>query len=511
MSALNIVNDNNGNPIYGTCIVPENTSYAIFHCDNYRTNNMVIVGEWPDSKDVKYMEPYVNDIYNLNNNSENITALKSYGILDSCDFNTLYGKNNYYLLTDSKSYVNSPEGESKKIAGILICYTLANWTFQFIWYLDGTRSFKRAGSSATNWRDWGEFVGGNSTTNEYVTNHYENTYNITATPQITSTTEYYLQSTNDNTDRTAEIQTLLNSNKVVRFGPGDFYTTGIYMPEGSAIYGAGSATKIYLLDSVTEGYTIRVNSYCTVDGLFLDGITGRISEIDETNYKRHGLLIEGTYNEDQKSPYRINISNLIIERFNGGGITCYNTGYNEDTNFNVCNVYVYNCSVGIYMPYWAEYYRFTNVSCNKCTYGSIMNGGNNSFINCGFTSCLNGIFMDNTDSKSPNNGHGQMVGCIFNHTGGNQGIGIKMINIHNGFVFSGCNMFFSQIDLKDTEGVVFNAFNTGLNNCIINIDNCKSILFTDSVVQGQLTKNITNSTGVVFDNVYIRSTGAMMP
>ena len=58
-----------------------------------------------------------------------------------------------------------------------------------------------------------------------------------------------LQSTGDTTDRTAEIEAMLQTYKSCVLGSGVFYTTGITMPEGTGIFGQGAATSIELLPS----------------------------------------------------------------------------------------------------------------------------------------------------------------------------------------------------------------------------------------------------------------------
>lgn len=78
--------------------------------------------------------------------------------------------------------------------------------------------------------------------NNYYTNEYYNTYNITATPSISSLTDYSLTASGDTTDRTADIQTLLSTTGICRLGPGKFYVNGIDLPNRAILIGDGDKT-----------------------------------------------------------------------------------------------------------------------------------------------------------------------------------------------------------------------------------------------------------------------------
>ena len=52
-----------------------------------------------------------------------------------------------------------------------------------------------------------------------------------------------------------------------------------------------------------------------------------------------------------------------------------------------------------------------------------------------------------------------MVGCTFNHSGKDKGIGIEIYGAKNGFIFTGCQMFYSKIVVEDSNGIVFDTFN----------------------------------------------------
>lgn len=410
------------------------------------------------------------------------------------------------LLIDSQTYKNAPAGVES--VGFLYTATTGTWTIQIFASFSSAKMYKRVCSIYSNeWREWMEITGGATyeTTNEYVTNHYSNTYNVTATPEIKTDTNAYLAARTDGADVTADIAAMLTKSKVCRLGAGDFYVSGIDMPSGTQLIGSGPATRVILKSDVAEGYAIHPWTNCSIKDLT---IAGGSTTILEAPAQRHGILFEGNANGNaDQIPTRVNIENVYIHGFSGGGITCSNTGYATTACLNAADCYIYNCSAGINIPYWAEFNRFTNVHVSGCWYGAINNGGNNMFVNCGFSSNKMGMLQDNTGNKSPNNSHGSAVGCVFNHSGSNTGYGIKMINCANGFVFDGCQIFYSKILLDECQGVVVSSTNFGHSNCDIEVNGGGAILFSGNVHQGQPAIKVTNNDKTHFVHCYVRATG----
>lgn len=447
---------------------------------------------------------------------DNKPFVSSKNYLGSCDVNTLLKENVFYLLVDSRVYENLPNGYN---AGFLTIYSSADWTLQVYNNLSGNKEFKRRATPSGTWSDWVETTGGqqiiNNYTNEYNTPHYENTYNVTATPNITTDTNNYLAPTGNLNDVTASIATMLSESKVCRLGTGIYCVKNLEMPSDTTIIGSGAGTIIRLLGETdsSEGYTVKMNSRCTIKNLTIEGWSGSIA-ISENVINRHGILWEGNASEEGSStseiPVRGTIENVIIRNFTGGGITCYNTGYGTSNCLNVSDVYIYGCRTGINISYWSEFHRFTNCHSLGCYYGCINNGGNNIFVNCGFSGNKLGMLMDNSTNQSPNNAHGSAIGCVFNHTDSNNGIGIKIINCKNGFTFVGCQIFFSQIYLEDVEGFNFSDGVFGQANNIITVKGGGLIMFNNNQHQGQPTISIENNNNVHFTNCYIRSTGAVV-
>lgn len=370
--------------------------------------------------------------------------------------------------------------------------------------------------NGTAWSDWAESGGG--TTNSYTFNEYSNSYTIeSVTPTITTDTNAYLAPSGDTSDRTAEIVAMLTNQGVCRLGKGDYYVSNLQMPVGTTIKGTGNKTRIILSGS-SAGFAIKMSSYCTVSDCLIMGKTSSITLSDildpeSTVPLRHGILWQGTYTQDQTTanqPINGMVSNVRFLYFTGGAITCYDTGYGTFNALEVSNVFCMNCNVGLNVSYWSEFHKFTNVRAASCYYGCINNGGNNVLTNCDFSTCKVGLLMDNSSGQSPNNSHGSCVACVFNHTDSNTGIGIKVLNCDNGFIFDGCQIFYSQTYIEDSDGVVFANCNYGDTNCDITINGGGAVLFIGNMHKEAPAKTITNNSNVHFVNCYVKSTGAVV-
>lgn len=427
--------------------------------------------------------------------------LTSAGSLDSVDLNTI-GGNVTYLLDDSHTYENLPY---EKALGFLRVTTPGSFSLQEFYPFSGAKLYKRRGEANGTWESWSVIAGGGSgsSTNNYTFPQYNNTYNIECSPQISVDTNNYLTSSNDLSDRTSDIVSMLNTTGVCHLGPGYFYINNLSMPKNSMLVGSGPATRVVLLDQ--GQYAIKLSQGCAVKDMRIFGNTDGIS-VNETVGDRHGILWQGNYTQtpnNDSQPSRCHIENLWIIGFTGGGITCYDTGYGTTTNMMAVNINIWNCTVGINVAYWSEFHKFTNVRCSGCYYGCINNGGNNIFNSCDFSSSLGIAFlMDNSNNQSPNNSHGSAVACVFNHTASNKGVGIKVLNNENGFVFSGCQIFYSQIEIDNSQGIIFTSCNFGSSNCDITVKGNGGVVFANNIFAGVPT--ITKTSTTYFNNCYTK-------
>ena len=315
---------------------------------------------------------------------------------------------------------------------------------------------------------------------------------------------FFLLSPADGHDMTAEIEACLTEHGACRLSAGDFVTHGITMPEGSSITGVGASTRLFLSPEIESGAAIRLSSYCTVKDLALDG---GLSASPEEVGDRHGILFEGNvFKDDDDHAGQIHnstVTGCFMFGFSGGGITCRHTGYSPRAAIVASDCHVVNSGAGIYVERFSEFHKFTNILCYRNLYGCINNGGNNVFVNCGFTSNKTGFLIDNEHGQSPNCAHGSCVGCTFHHSDRNHGIGILIKNESPGFVFDGCQIGFSGIVLENADCVSFVGMNV-LRKVPIRITGGTLTLFASSMFHEEPTVTIENNKAVRFDSCYLK-------
>ena len=89
-----------------------------------------------------------------------------------------------------------------------------------------------------------------------------------------------LTSTNDKTDRTAEIEAMLQSHGCCTLDSGVFYVSGVTMPQNTTLTGMGAATRLILQPQQKTGFAVRLDSFCTVKDLAIDGADEEIPHPD---------------------------------------------------------------------------------------------------------------------------------------------------------------------------------------------------------------------------------------
>lgn len=314
--------------------------------------------------------------------------------------------------------------------------------------------------------------------------------------------EYILESTNNAVDVSDKIEAMLSEYGVCRLGAGTFFVTGVDMPDNTSLIGSGTATKIVLLAGITDGYAIKLGSKCIVDNLTVWGLNSVDLTLTGTVGKRHGILFKGNRDDaNDDIPKLSTLSNLYIARFNGGGITCRNTGYAINASCRFVNCTVENCEVGINIDYWSEFHNFTNVYSCYNYYGCINNGGNNVFENCNFSRNTVGFMIDDSEGQSINNSHGSAIGCTFNHNDSNTGVGIKLIGVDFGFIFSGCQVFYSAVESDNSKGIVMSNCNFG-SGTNITVNGGGLNLFEGCMFVSAPTINVTNNVSTKFINSF---------
>lgn len=358
---------------------------------------------------------------------------------------------------------------------------------------------------------------------------YNNTYNITTTPQFTTDTNGWLQAvdtdTSDETgktDMTGAIMSMLTNTGYCHLSPGIFYVSGsIDMPTGSILEGCGRETIIRLLSSVTSGYIIKPTAYNQINNIGFSGSRATLTSFDPQIGTRHAINFENEYGIVENSgATHCMVNNVWIENFNGAGIRCYRTGIGYARGLYVSQAYINRCHTGIYIEKLSEFNRFVNVCIARGYDACVNNSGNNMFHSCVFHANHAGFIMDNSIGTSGNNGHGSMVGCEFPHIGNSAGIAIYINGIENGFVMADCQIGYCSVDVINSDGIMFNGFefvrgvddDQGVgHDATITVNGGGVVAFNNCMFMydTQYTPNITitNNNKVKFNNCYGATSG----
>ena len=316
---------------------------------------------------------------------------------------------------------------------------------------------------------------------------------------------YFLTAPKDGRDVTKDIQAALDTYGVCFLGAGDFTVTGVTMPERATLVGLGAATRIHLAEEVASGAAVRLASYTTVKDI---AFYGSLEETAPAELgERHGILFEGnvfTDSDDHAGQDHNNtVTGCFFFGFSGGGITCRHTGYSVKCCISVSDCHMRYSGAGINIERFSEFHKFTNITSTTNLYGCINNGGNNIFVNCGFSANKIGFLIDNEHGQSPNCAHGSCVGCTFHHSDKNTGIGILIKNEIPGFVFDGCQIGFSQIVIENSVCVSFVAMNI-LRRVAIRISGGTLVLFSSSMFHEAPEVTIESNDAVRFDSCYLK-------
>lgn len=420
----------------------------------------------------------------------NQDAIKEKGLANNVFQTCDNAPDNSLYFVSSSGGVTNPEDFPYTSAGYLQTITYnGNIKLQIAYPYEYTYE-----KSKTRWKKggvWGDWIitsGGGTTTitREVSADTYNNTYNITTYPTITTDANGWLQavdtSTEDETgktDMTGAIMSMLSQNGYCHLGSGIFYVSGsIDLPTWSTLEGCGKNTIIRLLHSVSTGYICRLKQYSTIKNICFSGGYNQGDISDGNIGGRSGIIFignrSGTHPSVTPSTAKVcQISNCWFENIDSG-IYGNDAGGGLQEGLLVENCYFTRCKAGINIDYWTEYCKFTNCVMFQCYYACINNGGNNVFTACTFHG-VEGFVIDNSGEDKDNNAHGSAIGCTFNHidnmnypTASGGGIGIKILSAKtNGFIFSGCQLWYSRVYVENSPGIQMSNCLFGGNTPII--------------------------------------------
>lgn len=303
-----------------------------------------------------------------------------------------------------------------------------------------------------------------------------------------------LTPTGDQADRANDIYQYLNTRKTIKLSSGDYYCSGIVMPNDTEIIGSGPSTRLILTQNATARL-IKMGVNCKISNLTLCGSESSIT-INENVTNRNAIEVIGS-GIDDTIKYKERIDNVEIYNFTGSGIYLTSTGQGVATGTFIEQCNIHDCNVGINIPYVSEFNRIINTRVNNCYYGIINNGGNNYFLNCGLDEnyvCLK-MYAENinNESSAPNNSHGSFIGCSFHHSdniaGSGNGIAITINNMISTEMFIGCLIGTGKININNSNGITFSACSF-FKNSYLNVSGTGSTLLIGCIL-GNLASNPT--------------------
>jgi len=270
----------------------------------------------------------------------------------------------------------------------------------------------------------------------------------------------------------ADIQGWINTYDVVNLPSGTItVNTQIVVPSGKRIVGVkgktilqagASLTNMFLISNVTdvtmENITIKGTAANTTlggahNGPF-DGVVDTFTAaISETNIgTKSGIKL---YQSE-----RIDIKNCSISNFNAYGILSDLCGSTYEYGIKLTDNYISDNYCGLKLADQSEYSSFMGNSFTKNQIGVRCDAGNNLFSNNHLDKNRVGLVMSN----GINDSHGTFSACTFNH---NTLYGIALNELISGEIFTGCQIWFGHVYVKNSKGVVFNS-------CLIN-----SVIYAD--------------------------------
>lgn len=291
-----------------------------------------------------------------------------------------------------------------------------------------------------------------------------------------------------------EILSILSVYKTLRVPQGDFTLTApIVLADDHGIIGDGFGSVVRLADSVSDS-AIKLASNNIIQNLQIVGRSEdyTVETAPSTMGSRHGILFTG-------SVKRGIVDNCLIHGFDGFGIYCFDTSTASNQGLSVKDCYL----IGNYGGFYArrsEFHRISGIDCNNCYIGAEIDGGNITVNGSNFSSNQIGMSFDNEDGSASNNTHGEVVGCIIQHSRQNA---VKVNNMASGEMFVGCNIDNGGVSLIKAYRFLFSGCNF-MNAFSIDITDGGLIHFADCMIRDYTKEHttVTNNTAVKFTNCF---------
>lgn len=236
-------------------------------------------------------------------------------------------------------------------------------------------------------------------------------------------------------------------NKTIRLENGVYECSDTICVESDTSIVGSTNTVLKLHEESTATTLMRVGS--GVDNVYIAHITlqGNQTETPVEMGTQIGLSVEGAV--------RVNVENVEIagfDRYGFYGASMTSTGVGEFyKGLQITNCRFYNNYYGMCLGPRCEYSQVLNCAFGDNYVGCLNQGGNNAYVSCIFNANHIGFQMDSKNLSNP--AHGGCNACTFNHN--EKPIVVNDCTI--GWLFNGCQIFYGDVELNRSSGVVFDS------------------------------------------------------
>lgn len=304
-----------------------------------------------------------------------------------------------------------------------------------------------------------------------------------------NTRTYVMHATGDDTARDNELVTALASYDRIIFDGGDFYFNGnITIPANKKIEGLGVASRIH--PKVDGNFIFNIGNNVEFESLsFIGTLSAQPSAAG---------LGKCLYLSDINVNLTCKISNCNFSYFSGAAITCEDNGGAAIGSLSIENCFFIRNGIGIHNGDHGEYCLVNNCVLYQNFIGAQAEGGNCRYSSCIFGANTTGASLNGQDIY--NHGHGQFIGCSFNHNA----TALELLNLEFGEDVSECLFYqntYLHIDVNNSHGGIKLTANNFGNNATIRVTNASSVIACDNVFENMPSVNREIGTLIGMANV----------
>ena len=254
--------------------------------------------------------------------------------------------------------------------------------------------------------------------------------------------------------------------KTIRFNSGEYeFPAHISVP--SDISFVGNTKTVFRLAKNSGSnvlfYIVSANNV-TISRLFIDGGEDRVQPIGNIDDILDGTNAGNRYGIYCLASRRIKISDVEVYGWSLCGLYCLknDAGGGEEGRFyhaiELTNSSFYYNYYGVWYDEYGEYNKAEGCNFGDNFIGVRNDGGNNMYVGCFFNSNYCGFVLNGNGVT--NESHGGCYSCTYNHnsiSGLGGGIAIYAIKSTVGWNFTGQNIWYGAVTLKDCKGIIFDG------------------------------------------------------